>query len=109
MRRSRRRPAAARLPRLCCRLTPARLPRCENPRELLPLRLEMSAETALDPMGKVGDPARFDQYNAHGLDLFKDEKFADAVLSFRQALELRKDPTTLHNLGVAFAKLRQLD
>src|SRR5262245_42053804 len=72
-------------------------------------RLSMSVETTQENKGGAKESDLFDKYNAQGLALFKENKFADAILLFRQALQLRRDAGTLHNLGVAFARLGQLD
>jgi tetratricopeptide (TPR) repeat protein len=63
------------------------------------------------PENKLGPQASnlFDSHSEQGLAQFKADRFDDAVLSFQKALELRRDPGTLHNLGVAFAKLGKLD
>jgi tetratricopeptide (TPR) repeat protein len=51
----------------------------------------------------------FAAHNQQGLAEFKANRFEEAVGSFRKALDIRRDPGVLHNLGVAYAKLGKLD
>lgn len=67
----------------------------------------MPVETA--PEKKAAESGLFEKYNTLAIAQFKENKFADAVVSLQRALELRRDVGALHNLGVAFAKLGQLD
>src|SRR5580704_17338660 len=69
----------------------------------------MSVQTAREKKVEAGESGLFDKYNARGTAQFKENKFADAALSWRRALELRRDAGTSHNLGVALAKLGKLE
>src|SRR4029077_4484240 len=69
----------------------------------------MHVDVALDKEPAAGESDSFDRYNKEGLAHFKQGKLAEAVRSFEQALEIRRDIGTLHNLGVAFAELGKLE
>src|SRR4051794_39163939 len=55
------------------------------------------------------EPNLFRQHHERAIALFKQDRFGDAVPAFRLALEVRRDPGALHNLGAAYAKLGKLE
>src|SRR3954447_12359237 len=72
----------------------------------------MSDSTTTDatPTDAAGrEPDLFHRPYERAVALFKQGRFEDAVVAFRRALEVRRDPGALHNLGVAYAKLGKLE
>jgi tetratricopeptide (TPR) repeat protein len=59
--------------------------------------------------GAASPTDSFDSYNEQGIAHFKENRFADAAASFRQAVAIRRELSALHNLGTALAKLENLD
>ena len=67
----------------------------------------MPIETASDEQVETPSGELFDRHSRRGLAQYKENRFEDAVLSFQRALKIRRDAGILHNLGVAYARLRQ--
>jgi tetratricopeptide (TPR) repeat protein len=68
----------------------------------------MSVKSALATK-EARDAGLFEQHNAQANAHFKENQWADAVVAWRRALEVRRDVGALHNLGVALARLGKLD
>ncbi len=75
----------------------------------VPWKFLMLIETASEEQVETPSGDLFDRHSRRGLAQYKENRFEDAVLSFHHALKIRRDAGILHNLGVAYARLKQLD
>ncbi len=73
--------------------------------------IKVSARHILDTQLTLQDPATSAMaLNRKGVELFKMERFADALLEFKTAVELEpENPVFRNNLGLTYMKLGEID